>query len=90
MLDKLQNYTHRNGETDDPTEPGFYWFKGIKRVFDDDGFATNETEETNGVIEIEIRQEVLMLFNTVNTRNAFGFHIAGQWWGPLTPPWDAK
>ena len=23
-------YTHRNGETDTPTEPGLYWFRGSK------------------------------------------------------------
>lgn len=69
-------YNHRNGETDAPTESGWYWFSG----------------EHDGVIHAGLIHVVSGIkhpeaWPTWNDGWSYLSEYQGQWWGPLTPPW---
>lgn len=65
---------HRNGETDTPTEPGKYWFSG--------NFAGH------------LMADVISVYSGGSVWYADAYdkidNYDGQWWGPLTPPWEAN
>lgn len=79
----MMTFSHRNGETDLPTEVGHYWFRGMAG---DEPYAGQATilqfvvvdayEKRLGVIGVEATS-ILSRFK-------------GQWWGPEdeTPPWE--
>lgn len=79
-----EQYSHRNGEMEPPTTEGFYWLR---------------QEDLDGdVVHVSWQAEILFR-GKVDIRA--GWIISGeidcyvdeladaQWWGPLTPPWDA-
>lgn len=47
----MKIYTHRNGETEPPTEPGNYWFKGVLLFLDSPG---REREETTLIVNVSL------------------------------------
>lgn len=73
-------YTHRNGETEAPTVPGRYWFRGTvddrRKVFLTHAkkypslgwMAYDDDERVESYIEID--------------------RWKGEWWGPVAPPWE--
>ncbi len=77
-----ERYDHRNGETEPPTEPGWYWFDGtlddrlqaglVKVNAPDSAFPTLSVSPqwTEGWMEMNL--------------------LSGQWWGPLLPPWEKR
>jgi hypothetical protein len=74
-------YTHRNGETEPPTEPGRYWFNGV--VWSSDRLGTYNIL---GIVECL----ATMTYNDVTGEALPSRDHAGQWWGPMTPPWEAN
>lgn len=66
-------YAHRNGESEPPTEPGRYWFRGM--------FGRHECED---MVEVGTDRADWWVGN-------FALKEAnGQWYGPVTPPWEAN
>lgn len=82
------SFAQRNGEEEQPTEPGWYWFKGVHRLFDEDGERTDLTGPTEGMVYFHVEQAPLYLMDTVSTKRLFSWNYQGQWWGPVTPPWE--
>lgn len=75
-------YTHRNGETTPPTEQGRYWFKGMA-----DGAAVQDLLP----VVTDPRQGILAWRPMLDD----GWHekidrFDGQWWGPVSAPWDKR
>lgn len=71
----VEQYSHRNGETEPPTKEGWYWFKG--RTYDNGNasgtwFVSTVTRPVVASEEGELTD------------------WEGQWWGPVSPPWEAK
>lgn len=73
-------YSHRNGESQPPTEAGRYWFKGIiMRYGDPQDIADLKIVEFRLDRGIIVNEEV----------DDFLADTKGQWWGPITPPWES-
>ena len=77
----MTTYTHRNGETEAPTKPGKYWFRGI---------ATTWTGRINLQIALDAIDEDgrLLVWEERSWEHLPVGHFAGQWWGPIAPPWE--
>lgn len=80
----MQQYSHRNGETEPPTEAGIFWFRG----------KLHHEEYYHDVADLQT-----VVANNYSGINDF-FAIAGeeclhgvsdaegQWWGPIVSPWE--
>lgn len=78
-------YTHRNGETEAPTEDGFigtgrYWFKG-EMTSGDCG-----TYQIVGIVECYLAH----VYNDETGETLPKSACVGQWWGPIVPPWQSE
>lgn len=80
-------FSHRNGETEPPTEPGWYWFEGAVR-------GTGPDRHLREVVRVLVQVDI----NGV-TKNQITFdhhranpyeRVKDRWWGPITPPWKSK
>lgn len=69
-------YAHRNGETESPTESGWYWFSGES---DDVAHA--------GLIHIVHGIKHPEAWPVWSEGWDYLSEYRGQWWGPITPPW---
>lgn len=73
-------YSHRNGETELPTEAGRYWFQGI---------AGGERYEGTNLVGEALAGNLCAegpgesLYDDVK-------NWTGQWWGPIVAPWDSQ
>jgi hypothetical protein len=76
-------YLHRNGETDPPTEPGYYWFSFGWRN------KTSDTVKGGLVASVYISAAnalaVALMYSDVRYSQD---QLDGRWWGPVTPPWE--
>lgn len=81
-------YAHRNGETEPPTEPGAYWFKGDYYYgrLGDDRFRRSEQL----LLQVEQDENRFYFDEFASDEGRTSGHFAGQWWGPIVPPWEAK
>jgi hypothetical protein len=68
----FKQYSHRNGETESPTEAGWYWF-----LFDDSPIDYLE------IVCVGDRYCRRMYAYDDEVMNK----LQGRWWGPVTPPW---
>jgi hypothetical protein len=76
------SYSHRNGETEPPTERGWYWFYG-KHV--------NEKRKP-----VKQKCNLYVFGGCTEYRDPDGKYkimtnlssLRGKWWGPLVPPWQ--
>lgn len=62
-----------------PEQDGYYWFKGKVRGFD---YA--------GIVEYRFAQHRNKHYVNATGRGGT-YHpddLEGEWWGPLTPPWE--
>lgn len=73
-----ERYSHRNGETEPPTIAGHYGHLGVD-------------ETRGGIVQIEMDgdkpQWVLNCYDSYSVD--IDDLLGGQWWGPITGPWDA-
>ena len=76
-----QTYTHRNGETTPPTVDGYYWFVG--QVVKPGQVRGKHHREVGKVYAFQAPAPFLISGKRVTVKNC-----AGQWWGPLLPPWE--
>jgi hypothetical protein len=72
-------YTHRNGETEPPTEEGWYFLTGARGV----GFPAGTP-----LVHVAKKRYGKVCF--VVDLNVPAADIAGQWWGPVTLPWKTN
>lgn len=79
VLPKLR-YTHRNGETEVPDnmETAQYWF---------DGVATDDNGNKYAIVDV-VECSSLHVYNDVAGQALPKSAYSGQWWGPITPPWE--
>ena len=68
-----ERYSHRNGETEPPTEEGYYWS------------SDNDTDYMSGVVQVS---ESYVFGSLSEFDKGYLELFKGQWWGPVTPPWD--
>jgi hypothetical protein len=80
-MNAKQLYSHRNGETEPPTVEGRYWFDG--KV--DGELYRGLTVAGSQYEDVRIWPDTYMGWNALSD-----FAFEGQWWGPVTPPWDAQ
>lgn len=69
-------YPHRNGETMSPSRSGKYWFQGSIPKYGDIADAVDVYGDDVYIVAGDIQRSVK------------AFDMIGQWWGPLTPPWE--
>lgn len=71
-------YSHRNGETEPPTEADRYWFDGFRIKHNGNRAHIRDivTTDDNGNVYNDVDGEM----NPVAT-------YEGRWWGPIVPPW---
>lgn len=72
-------FAHRNGETEAPTTPGRYWFKGAMDGWTRAVFTT-----------VVATDKGVMAWNDMSHVDSFTdiSQFEGQWWGPVVPPWE--
>jgi hypothetical protein len=73
-------YTHRNGETEPPQVAGWYWFTGV--------FAGNERYVGSVTVARSFAGNLCVIGSSESISLELQFW-AGQWWGPIVPPWEA-
>jgi hypothetical protein len=73
-------YSHRNGETDAPTEFGYYWFRGNVQGYPVAQKVTVMRHLASGNLLVADVEEGSRLDK-----------FDGQWWGPIVeiPPWES-
>lgn len=75
-------YTHRNGETEPPEiYERDYWFLCGNKADPDDG-------PEDGLVYLSVEDENAIYDHLGHKYSLVG--LAGRWWGPVTPPWDAE
>lgn len=83
-------YSHRNGETEPPTEVGYYWVRGSMSPNDNVGLIAVE-----GVAHIVPPSDDLGMEDYFFQLADMGLYhriapseILCRWWGPVLPPWE--
>lgn len=80
-------YTHRNGEAATPTEPGLYWFLGANYH---DGYH----RQIAALFRLEHDDDGVMGWRPFGDSSDVLYanvdDFVGQWWGPVTPPWETS
>lgn len=76
---KSSAYSHRNGETDAPTIPGTYWFKGTVNWWYRGALTTTNSDCTAAWDDTTNHPSFLDI----------SCHL-GQWWGPIAAPWEGE
>jgi hypothetical protein len=83
---EMKLFSHRNGETEPPTEEGEYWFRGrvlnrpvAQRVH------VSAWRFGNGREELRISNPFLDDGNEMEM-----YKCDGRWWGPVHPPWESE
>lgn len=77
----MTTYTHRNGETTPPAEPGKYWFNGRASLW------TGEIVLQQAVDAIG-RDGRVLVWEERSQEHLPVAQFTGQWWGPIVPPWE--
>lgn len=89
-----QQYTHRNGETEPPTEEGLYWARG----------SWEKKDDPNWVFAIDGMVKCFLIDEDLGNTGPIRYMIKGalddsyeeakkgtllcRWWGPVIPPWE--
>lgn len=73
-------YSHRNGETEPPTEAGYYFFRGRKM---------RHPRRTSVGAMVRVWQGDGEMRTQLRTCSPCSVdEMVGRWWGPVTPPWE--
>ena len=80
-------YSHRNGETDAPTQHGWFWYAGAINFPDMQSltwsglvyFIYFAADEDSSVMRPHVSHSTLAIVRQDEA--------VGHWWGPVTPPW---
>jgi hypothetical protein len=80
-------YTHRNGETEAPTVPGKYWFKGRCHARDLADLTPVMVTDDPEILAYNV--EILAWLPGWDGGQFEDIKwFAGQWWGPVSAPWE--
>jgi hypothetical protein len=85
MMATTQRYSHRNGETEPPTEEGFYWI-----CFDDSRYPSAwEIVRVflDGDAPKDVTRFIVFLMGNEDYASTVEYDNAYRWWGPVSPPW---
>lgn len=77
-------YTHRNGESEPPTEEGFYWT----------AWVPNPARKA-AVVEVVRDGDEWQVWHIGNEVETYWTEPAQaptdfRWWGPILPPWEVQ
>jgi len=72
-------YSHRNGETESPTEAGYYWLRGIRTL-------PHVRQRIRHLLHIVISGATCVV-QWGGAEMPIDIY-SGQWWGPELPPWE--
>jgi hypothetical protein len=79
---KMKLFSHRNGETEPPTEEGEYWFRGE---------VGGESYAGRVPVSVWVSfKQKLMAQNPFSYVDVDMYNFVGQWWGPIVPPWEDR
>lgn len=84
-----QVYSHRNGETELPTVPGWYWFDGV-------GTWRQTPPETISKRPVLVEQDeegsLIAWYGAYDDANYACVlnWLRGQWYGPISLPWEGE
>lgn len=78
-------YSHRQGETEPPTRPGWYWVKKI-RPYRGEWQGTQMRYVTSLSKNYQRRQAYRM--DSIGQEYLDDIGKTLQWWGPVVPPWE--
>jgi hypothetical protein len=84
-----ERYGHRNGETEPPTEPGFFWSIGDVTVEEDrvSVAGTIFFAEWHEGAKIAKLPDGRFVTNGTEAVGVVEGKWDCRWWGPVTPPW---
>ncbi len=75
-----EQFTHRNGESEPPTEEGVYWYACLTPM-NKQGYMISPPE----IVEVNGDQaSFIEPYGIEKTKE-----LKVKWWGPITPPWEA-
>lgn len=83
-------YTHRNGETEPPTIPGDFWYKGKLHHRGHTDESRNYHHDCGGMFHIYPHWHTNKLCIDGEECIHYMEDAEGQWWGPVVPPWDRE
>lgn len=85
-----ERYSHRNGESEPPVEPGVYWFEGVFYYEGEDELSTYYRIYVVTPIGNEDAKLWAYKFMDDNPheRGKRVDMLTGRWWGPVLPPWE--
>ncbi len=78
----MTTYIHRNGETEPPTESGWYWFIGRKHKHSKRVSKAGAYRVWGDAGELRI--------NIPPWSACWVDELEGRWWGPVSPPWEGE
>jgi hypothetical protein len=83
MPARAQRYSHRNGETEPPTEVGYFWFEG---KFLASPHRVSWLPANMRVLVLERNNDTICVFEAYDGFTGVVDNFHGRWWGPLVPP----
>lgn len=78
-------YNHRNGETEPPTENGWYGFDGEHRNAIFAGKPVESGVHERALVLVDGDQYYRYVWNGDDDQTIADY--IGRWWGPIVPPW---
>lgn len=83
-------YSHRNGETEHPDQPGWYWFDGelvhpYHPLYKSDRIP--EFDEQMACMVLKAPRSRIVTETPPGWREGTG-QLRGRWWGPIVGPWS--
>lgn len=80
--------THRNGETQLPTVPGAYWFRGRRFHNWSDAQSGEWFTDGGSLLSVDSGGNIVPYGSYWTCGNCVS--AEGQWWGPVMAPWEIK
>jgi hypothetical protein len=77
-------YSHRNGETEPPTKPGWYWVKGTESYSVWDALQMRYVDRKYQGARMAYRMD------SIGQESIEDIGGKLQWWGPVVPPWELE
>lgn len=85
VMRERERYSHRNGETEPPTRPGWYWVKDVQpKGWDWIGLHMRYVDR----ISKNHPKRTAYRIDSVGNEYLEDIGETLQWWGPIVPPWE--
>jgi len=76
-------YSHRNGETELPTKPGWYWVKVHQSKY-----PIWSGLDMRYVDRLYHDERLAYRMDSIGSEPIADIGETLKWWGPVTPPWE--